>query len=90
MNFEWDERKADSNKSKHGVAFNEATTIFGDPLALTFVDTANSEGEMRFLTFGRSSNGKYLVVSHTDRNDKIRVISARAMTKKERYDYEHL
>ena len=89
MKFEWDENKANANKVKHGVAFDEATTIFGDPLALTFSDTAHSENEARFLTFGCSSNGKYLIVSHTDINDKIRVISAREMTRKERYDYEH-
>ncbi|WP_372743327.1 BrnT family toxin, partial [Neptunomonas sp.] len=65
-----------------------ATTVFGDPLAITFGDPAHSEREVRFLTFGRSSDDKYLVVSHTDRDDKIRIISAREMTRKERSDYE--
>ncbi len=74
--------------SKHGVSFDEATTVFGDPLALTFADPAHSDEEDRLLTFGRTSNGKFLVVSHTDRDDKIRVISTREMTRKERSDYE--
>ena len=88
MNFEWDEEKAISNLSKHDVSFDEATTVFGDPLALTFSDPAHSDEEDRFLTFGRASNGRHLVVSHTDRDDKIRLISAREMTRKERSDYE--
>jgi uncharacterized protein len=88
VNFEWDEAKAVSNLMKHVVSFDEATTVFGDPLALTFSDPNHSDEEMRFLTFGRTSNGKYLVVSHTDRDDKIRLISAREMTRKERSDYE--
>ena len=88
MNFEWDEKKAASNKSKHSVSFDEATTVFGDPLAITFGDPSHSDREDRFLTFGRSSDDKYLVVSHTDRDDKIRIISAREMTRKERSDYE--
>ena len=88
MNFEWDEEKAISNLSKHDVSFDEATTVFGDPLALTFSDPTHSDEEDRFLTFGRASNGRHLVVSHTDRDDKIRLISAREMTRKERSDYE--
>ena len=88
MNFEWDEPKAVSNLRKHDVSFDEATTVFGDPLALTFSDPNHSDEEERFLTFGRTSIGKYLVVSHTDRGDKIRIISAREMTRKERSDYE--
>ena len=88
MNFEWDEEKAISNLSKHDVSFDEASTVFGDPLALTFSDPTHSDEEDRFLTFGRASNGRHLVVSHTDRDDKIRLISAREMTSKERSDYE--
>ena len=88
MNFEWDEAKAVSNLKKHVGSFDEATTVFGDPLALTFSDPNHSDEEIRFLTFGRTSNGKYLVVSHTDRDDKIRLIPAREMTRKERSDYE--
>ena len=88
MNFEWDESKAASNISKHGVSFDEATTIFGDPLAITFPDPMHSAEEDRFLTFGRSSSGRFVVVAHTDRADRIRLISAREMTRKERSDYE--
>jgi hypothetical protein len=88
MNFEWDESKAASNISKHGVSFDEATTIFGDPLAITFPDPMHSAEEDRFLTFGRSSSGRFVVVAHTDRDDRIRLISAREMTRKERSDYE--
>jgi uncharacterized protein len=88
MNFEWDETKANSNLSKHNISFDEATTIFGDPLAITFSDPMHSEGEDRFLTFGHSSDGRFIVVAHTDRDDRIRVISAREMTRKERSDYE--
>jgi uncharacterized DUF497 family protein len=88
MKFQWDEHKASSNMNKHGVSFHEATTIFGDPLALTFPDPAHSNAEERFLTFGRASNGRHIVVSHTDREDNIRLISAREMTRKERLDYE--
>jgi len=88
MNFEWDERKAKSNENKHGISFDEATTVFGDPLAITYPDPFNSEEEERFITFGRTSNGKYLVVSHTDRESSIRIISAREMTSRERTQYE--
>jgi uncharacterized DUF497 family protein len=88
MNFEWNEVKAASNLRKHGVSFDEATTIFGDPLAITFDDPAHSTGEDRFLTFGRSSEGRFIVVAHADRDDRIRLISAREMTRKERSDYE--
>ena len=88
MNFEWDENKASSNLRKHGVSFDEATTVFGDPLAITFLDPMHSDEEDRFLTFGRASNGRFIVVAHTDRDDRIRPISAREMTRKERFDYE--
>ena len=88
MIFEWDENKAKENIHKHGVSFDEATTVFGDPLALTFGDSENSIEEYRFLTFGLSSDGKYLLISHTDREDSIRIISAREMTSSERSDYE--
>ena len=88
MNFEWDERKAKSNENKHGISFDEATTVFGDPLAITYPDPFNSEEEERFITFGRTSNGKYLVVSHTDGESSIRIISAREMTSRERTQYE--
>ena len=88
MRFEWDPEKAELNREKHRVTFEEATTVFGDPLALTFDDPDHSAGEQRFLTFGTAATGKALVVSHTDRGDTIRIISAREMTRRERRTYE--
>lgn len=88
MEFEWDNDKARSNLAKHGISFQEAATIFGDPLALTFLDPDHSVEEDRFLSFGSSSDGHFLVVSHTDRGDRTRIISARRMTRKERKSYE--
>ena len=87
MEFEWDPDKAARNLAKHGVAFHEAATVFGDPLAVTYLDPDHSEEEDRFLTFGRSSEGHLLVVSHTDREDRTRIISARRATRKERKAY---
>jgi uncharacterized protein len=88
MEFEWDPEKAARNLEKHSVSFQEAATVFGDPLAMTYFDPDHSEDEDRFLTFGHSDAGKLLVVSHTDRDDRIRIISARAMTRKERKQHE--
>lgn len=88
MKFKWDPRKAKSNRTKHGVSFQEATTVFGDPLALTFDDPDHSIHEDRFLTFGLSKTGKLLIVSHTIRNEHIRIISARVMSKQEKQIYE--
>src|SRR5260370_41159361 len=88
MEFEWDADKAHSNLAKHGVSFQEEVMIFGDPLAITFLDRDHSEEEDRFLTFGSSGDGHFLVVSHTDRDDRTRIISARRMTRKERKAYE--
>ncbi|ROO24840.1 BrnT family toxin [Salinisphaera japonica] len=88
MQFEWDSRKAKANARKHRVTFDEAATVFGDPLALTFVDPDHSSAEERFLTFGVSGNGKFIVISHTPRNTNERIISARAMTPSERTIYE--
>jgi len=90
MKFEWDEKKAVENLRKHGVSFDAATTIFGDPLAITYHDPLNSLEEDRYLTFGHTSLGRLIVVSHTDRNDSIRPISAREMTRKEKSDYEQV
>ena len=87
MEFEWDPEKAIKNQTKHGVSFQEAATVFGDPLALTFFDPDHSEEEDRFLTFGHSSDSRLLVVSHTDRDDRVRIISARRATRKERKSY---
>ncbi len=88
MRFEWDPRKAATNFKKHGVAFQEAATVFGDPLAITFQDPDHSEDEERQMTFGLSLQGRLIVVSHTGRRDRTRIISARLMERKERVIYE--
>ncbi len=88
MEFEWDPDKALRNLNKHGVSFQEAATVFGDPLAVTYFDPDHSKEEDRFLTFGQSSAGRLLVVSHTDREDRTRIISARGATRKERKSHE--
>jgi uncharacterized DUF497 family protein len=88
MEFEWDDAKAQRNLRKHGVSFAEAATVFGDPLAYTFFDPDHSAEEDRFLTFGTSSAGRRLLVSHADRADRTRIISARPVTRKERKIYE--
>ena len=88
MRFEWDPKKAAANLKKHGVSFQEAATVFGDPLAITFQDPDHSKGEERQLTFGLSLPGRLIVVSHAERNDLTRIISARPMKRKERVIYE--
>ena len=88
MDFEWDPDKAARNLAKHRVAFSEAVTVFGDPLAITFFDPGHSDGEDRYLTFGYSTEGRLLVVSHTDRGNRNRIISARVATRRERRIYE--
>ena len=75
LEFEWDLRKARSNLAKHGVAFGEASTIFGDSLSLTIPDPEHSHMERRHITMGTTFNGKLLVVVHTDRGDNICIIS---------------
>lgn len=88
MEFEWEARKAAANVKKHDVTFHEAATIFGDPLAITFVDPDHCAGENRYLTFGLSRQERLLVVSHTERGHHTRIISARLMTRNERKIYE--
>jgi uncharacterized DUF497 family protein len=88
MEFEWDPEKAEANEQKHGVTFHEAATVFGDPLAITFVDPDHSIGEERYLTFGLSRLDRLLVISHADRGERVRIISARSMTGKEKKIYE--
>jgi uncharacterized DUF497 family protein len=88
MDFEWDDAKAESNELKHGVSFVEAMTVFADPLALTGYDPDHSVGEDRYITMGLSAAGRLLVVSHTDRGEAVRIISAREATRTERRDYE--
>lgn len=87
MDFEWSHAKAAINRRKHGVTFEEAATIFGDPLALTFPDPDHSTGEERWLTFGTSARQRLLVVSHAERHDRLRIISAREATRHEHKIY---
>jgi len=88
LSFEWDDQKAKANLAKHGVGFEEASTVFSDPLSLTIPDPAHSQTEDRFIILGLSHRGKLLVVVHTERGDNIRIISARPASRGERKDYE--
>jgi len=88
MRFEWDRDKARRNLSKHKVSFDEAVTVFYDPLAATFDDPEHSSDERRFITVGYSSVGHLLVVSHTERGVDIRIISVRLATAHERKRHE--
>jgi uncharacterized DUF497 family protein len=88
VEFEWDDKKARANVTKHGMTFHEAASVFGDSLALTFQDPDHSTREDRFLTFGQSINGRLLAVIHTARGASIRIISARPATRRERKIYE--
>jgi uncharacterized DUF497 family protein len=88
LKFEWDEQKAKTNQIKHGISFDEAITIFDDPLSLNFNDPDYSRGEDRYIIIGLSNQGRLLFVSHTDRNNRIRLISARLLTPKEKRYYE--
>lgn len=88
MRFTWDPAKAEQNLDSHGVSFQEATTVFGDPLAGTIPDPDHSVGEERHVTIGHSSTGELLVVCHVEHGDTIRIISARRATSHERKDYE--
>lgn len=88
MIFEWEEAKAVANLGKHKVSFEEASTVFENALSLTGRDPDHSIGEHRFVTFGMSSRSRVLVVSHTERGGKFRIISARRATSAERKIYE--
>ena len=88
MEFEWDPDKERSNIERHGVDFTEAATVFGDPLELTISDPDHSVGEFRFLSIGHPARNRILVVSYTEREDRIRIISARTASPKERRQYE--
>ena len=88
MQFEWDAAKAVSNVRKHGVTFDEARTVFADSLSATGRDLEHSHAESRFVTFGLSSKGRVLAVSHTDHGGVVRIISARPTTRKEKRIYE--
>jgi uncharacterized DUF497 family protein len=86
--FEWDPDKASANSSKHGVSFEEAATVFQDLLFIQFLDEEHMDDEDRFITIGISVQNRLLAVAHTDRNDRIRLISARQATARERTFYE--
>ena len=88
MDFEWDEIKARANQRKHCVSFLEATEVFSDEYSSSVRDPDHSYQEERYLLFGMSLKGKYLVVSFTERVETIRIISARLMTREELYAYE--
>lgn len=88
MEFEWDLDKASENERKHGVSFEEAATAFGDPLSLTIRDPDHSDDEFRFILVGESYAGHLVVVVHAERGAKIRLISARLATRRERRFYE--
>lgn len=88
MEFEWNSNKARLNFEKHGVAFQEAVTVFNDPLSFTFPDPDHSFGENRYIIIGLSQLGQLLVVAHTERSDNLRIISARKATRQEEQFYE--
>jgi uncharacterized DUF497 family protein len=86
--FEWDTKKAEANLQRHGVSFAEAATVFFDPLSLTVSDPLHSLAEERFVITGLSNRQRCLAIVHSDRNDKIRIISARLASSSERKKYE--
>jgi len=88
MQFEWDAAKATANLSKHGVSFDEAKTVFDDPLYVDFYDPDHSDEEPRYIIIGKSRRDRLLMVSYTERDDTIRMISARELTPVERKEYE--
>ena len=87
-NFDWDLKKAASNARKHGIAFEEASTVFADPLAILKADPDHSLDEMRYILLGMSARGRLLVVSFAERPPRTRIISARRATRRERRQYE--
>ena len=88
IQFEWDPAKEKMNLKKHGVAFREAATVLRDPLGITIFDPDHSDEEDRFITFGFSAAGRLLMVAHTERGERIRIINARRLTRAEREAYE--
>ena len=88
MEFEWDADKAASNLAKHGVSFPEAMAVFGDPLEVMIKDPVHSSGEWRFVSIGVSEPGRLLVVAYTERQGRIRIISTREASPRERRHYE--
>ena len=88
LSFEWDEVKAKENLRKHEVSFEEGKTIFNDPFLFTFPDYEHSVDEERYVNIGLSVTGRILILTHTERQDKIRIISCRKATARERRFYE--
>jgi len=88
LEFEWDSEKARRNLRKHSVSFQEGMMVFNDTFAISFYDDAHSKHEQRFLTLGLSDQGRVLVISHTMVGEKVRLISARKATRRERELYE--
>ena len=88
MKFDWNPIKAESSQTKHNVSFQEAASVFDDPLSITFSDPAHSIEEERMIIIGRSKNDRLLFVSHLDRNNTTRIISAREVTRFEKRIYE--
>jgi uncharacterized DUF497 family protein len=88
VEFEWDEEKEAHNLSRHRVSFEEALTVFGDPFASTISDREHSEREERLITLGQSASHRLLIVCHTEWEERIRLISAREATRRERTEYE--
>jgi hypothetical protein len=88
MKIEWDPEKAKSNLKKHGISFEEAATALSDPMAATGADPDHSISEERYVTFGVSEKGRLVVVSHTEKDETIRIISARKASKGEKELYE--
>ena len=88
IDFEWDPRKARTNLREHGVSFHDAATVLRDPLGVTIYDPDHSEEEDRYITIGTSGSGRLLMVAHTDRGDRIRIINARELTRAEREAHE--
>lgn len=85
--FDWNDAKAASNLTKHGVSFEEAQAVFSDPRSVTVYDEGHSQAEDRFVTLGMSALGRLLVVAHTEHGETIRIISARKATRKESRTY---
>jgi len=88
VDFEWDKNKSRTNLSKHGISFDEAKTVFDDPLYIDFYDPDHSENEQRYIMFGTSERGRVLMVSYTERGNRVHLISARKATPAERESYE--
>ena len=88
LDFEWDEDKAAANVKKHGISFEEAKTVFGDPFSVTIDDPGHSASEYRFVDIGTSAPGMVLAVTYAERGQKIRLINCRKATRAERKIYE--